>query len=332
VTDAPETLKARQIWVETYRQTGSAGITCRRCGISRPTLRKWIRRFEADGEAALASKSRRPHRLADSKRTDEITERVLSLRRERNLGAKRIQAELLRIDGIRLSTSTIHRVLADAAVAPIRRPKRPRTPKRYSRPVAGDRVQIDTMKVAPGLIQFTAIDDCTRLRVLGLYPDKSGASAAHFFETRMLTGFPFPIERIQSDRGGEFISEEFLRVLRAHKVKLRPNRPRTPHLNGKVERSQQTDRMEFYALEIEGTGRDRRARVPEAMTDRLSAWEWFYNGVRPHGGIGGKTPQQRWEEVSALTPTRSELDARYDPAKEPTHIERGKRRYLTTAK
>ncbi len=92
MTDSPETLKARRTWVETYRQTGNAGLTCRRCGISRPTLRKWVRRFEADGEAGLRSKSRRPHKTADSKRTDELAERVLTLRRERNLGSKRLSA------------------------------------------------------------------------------------------------------------------------------------------------------------------------------------------------------------------------------------------------
>ena len=172
--DAPETLYARRTWVETYRQTGDASLTCRRCGISRPTLRKWARRFMAEGEAGLRSQSRRPHRLAESKRTPELTERVLTIRRERNLGAKRIQNELLRLDNVKLSTSTLHRILADAEVKPLKRPKRPRKPKRYSRPRAGDRVQVDSIKVAKGLIQFTAIADCTRMRVLGLYPDKTG--------------------------------------------------------------------------------------------------------------------------------------------------------------
>ena len=328
MTDSPETLKARRTWVETYRQTHNAGLTCRRCGISRPTLRKWARRFEADGEAGLHSKSRRPRALADSKRTPQLTERVLSLRRERNLGSTRMQAELLRLDGIRLSTSTIHRVLADARVKPLKRPKRPKKPIRYSRPNAGDRVQIDTMKVAKGFIQFTAIDDCTRTRVLALYPDKTGASAAHFFEERVLPGFPFPIERIQSDRGSEFISHEFLDILRKHKVKLRPNRARAPHLNGKVERSQQTDLVEFYALEIDGKGRHRRAKAPDEIVGRLAAWERFYNEVRPHSGIGRKPPQKRWEEVADLTPTREDLDARYDPKSEPRTVKRGNWYYV----
>ncbi len=116
MTDSPEILKARQTWVDTYRETGEAELTCRRCGIYRPTLRKWHRRFKTDGEAGLRSKSRRPHKTAASKRTDALTDRVLTLRKERNLGSKRLQAELLRIDGVRLSTPTLHRVLADADV------------------------------------------------------------------------------------------------------------------------------------------------------------------------------------------------------------------------
>jgi len=30
-------------------------------------------------------------------------------------------------------------------------------------------------------------------------------------------------------------------------IKFRPNKPGSPHLNGKVERSQQTDLKEFYS-------------------------------------------------------------------------------------
>jgi transposase-like protein len=37
--------KARLAWVELYAKTGDAGLVCRRCGISRPTLRKWWRRY-----------------------------------------------------------------------------------------------------------------------------------------------------------------------------------------------------------------------------------------------------------------------------------------------
>ena len=44
--------KARLASVELYAKAGDAGLVCRRCGISRPTLCKWWRRYQADGEAA----------------------------------------------------------------------------------------------------------------------------------------------------------------------------------------------------------------------------------------------------------------------------------------
>ena len=66
------------------------------------------------------------------------------------------------------------------------------------------------------------------------------------------------------------------------------------------------------------------------MATRLAEWQRFYNEVRPHGGIGGKAPRQRWEEVEPLTPSREELDARYDPKKEPVTIRRGKHRWVLT--
>ena len=52
-------------------------------------------------------------------------------------------------------------------------------------------------------------------------------------------------------------------------------------LNGKVERSQRTDRMEFYA-----TVNLKMKYLPE----ELKQWQRFYNEERPHGGLGGKTP------------------------------------------
>jgi hypothetical protein len=67
------------------------------------------------------------------------------------------------------SLATILKVLNEASVKPLVRYRQPVLPKRYSRPVPGDRVQMDTMKVARGVYQYTAIDDCLRFRVLGVY-------------------------------------------------------------------------------------------------------------------------------------------------------------------
>ncbi|MDJ8008242.1 helix-turn-helix domain-containing protein, partial [Salmonella enterica] len=54
-------------WVKLYETSGDAGCVCRRCGISRPTLRKWWHRYLAQGIAGLESQSRRPKHSPSTK-------------------------------------------------------------------------------------------------------------------------------------------------------------------------------------------------------------------------------------------------------------------------
>ena len=65
-------------------------------------------------------------------------------------------------------------------------------------------------------------------------------------------------------------------------------KPRSPQLNGKVERSHRTDQGEFYQLLTYTDDVD--------LNEKLAAWESFYNLKRPHGAHGGKTPYEalRW--------------------------------------
>jgi transposase len=42
-------IKARLRWVNLYLETKNANLVCRRCGISKLTLRLWVRRFQKDG-------------------------------------------------------------------------------------------------------------------------------------------------------------------------------------------------------------------------------------------------------------------------------------------
>jgi transposase-like protein len=52
--------RRRLSWILADQTLGDAGAVCRRFGISRPTLRKWLRRYDAEGEAGLREHSRRP--------------------------------------------------------------------------------------------------------------------------------------------------------------------------------------------------------------------------------------------------------------------------------
>ena len=74
----------------------------------------------------------------------------------------------------------------------------------------------------------------------------------------------------------------------AYGIKFRPIKPGSPHLNGKVERSQKTDLEEFYST-VELKSSD--------LEDRLQEWQHYYNWDRPHGALNGKTPIDRWSEL-----------------------------------
>ncbi len=102
--------------------------------------------------------------------------------------------------------------------------------------------------------------------------------------------------------------------MRDHHVRFRPIRPRSPHLNGKAERSQaqpwlRTDKIGFYAT-VDLKAAD--------LSEQLKRWQHFYNYERAHGGLGGHTPAERWQQLAAKTPTREEVWASYDAADEPT--------------
>ena len=55
-------VRKRLLWVQLLHQVGDAGQVCRRCGISRPTLRKWSKRYDAQGMSGVIALSRRPDR------------------------------------------------------------------------------------------------------------------------------------------------------------------------------------------------------------------------------------------------------------------------------
>jgi transposase InsO family protein len=314
--------RTRLGWIGLHEQVGNAGLVRRRCGIARPTLRRWWRRYQAEGEAGLEARSRRPHRSPGRKVLAEQEELILRLRRERKLGIKRLRNELVRRRGLKLALDTIPKVLVRHGENRLERPRLKRKgTKRYSRPVPGDRVQMDTCKIGPGLYQYTAIDDCSRWQVLAVYPDRSAASTLDFLE-RVLEGMPFPVQRVQTGRGGEFFAHEVQGELRERRIKFRPNRPRAPHLNGKVERVQRTALEEFWPTVD--------PKAPDLAT-RLEEWRTLYNHHRPHGALGGGTPAERIEQLAATIPAPEAVRAAYDPSREPVRSQNTRYRWLPTS-
>jgi transposase-like protein len=92
-------------WIKLYQKTQNAGLVCLRYGISRPTLRKWWSRFQKQGLDGLKSQSKRQHNSPNKKITPQIESTTLTLRKSRNLGARRIQSELLRNHQLKIGPS-----------------------------------------------------------------------------------------------------------------------------------------------------------------------------------------------------------------------------------
>lgn len=298
--------KARLGWVELYAQTGDAGLVCRRCGISRPTLRKWWRRYQAAGPSGLVEQSRRPRHLAAQKVFADHEKLILSLRCERKLGIKQLRNELIRQHDLTLSLDTIHRVLVRHDEQVLKRPRRRvRGKLRYSRPVPGDRVQMDVCKICPAVYQYTAIDDCSRYAVFAIFQRRTAANTLDFLD-RVIEEMPFAIQRIQTDRGREFFAEAVQQRLIDWGIKFRPIPPRSPHLNGKVERSHRAVLEEFWTT-VDPKSAD--------IADHLAEWQHHWNWSRPHSALDGASPIDRVVECSDQTPLREEVEALFDPAK-----------------
>jgi transposase InsO family protein len=141
------------------------------------------------------------------------------------------------------------------------------------------------------------------LRVLRLYGNKKAESTVNFLG-HILDTFEFPIHRIQTDWGTEFFNDLFQAELIDHFIKYRPIKPRSPHLNGKVERSQLTDKSEFYATV---PYKDRNLE----LAPRLLDWQNFYNHKRPHASLSGKTPFEKLGEVEHLIPIQPDVTGKY---------------------
>lgn len=103
-------VKQRLKWLELYQELNNVSKVCDHYGISHSTLRKWIRRYREHGEDGLIDLSSKPNNSPRLKRNLASEQLLLELRRERKLGARRLQSELKRLHNISFSLYTIHKI------------------------------------------------------------------------------------------------------------------------------------------------------------------------------------------------------------------------------
>jgi len=134
----------------------------------------------------------------------------------------------------------------------------------------------------PNSSTYTAIDDSTRIRALKVYSKHNQVNAIDF-ANYVIEKFPFRIHTIRTDRGHEF-QAKFHWHIEDLGIRHQFIKPRSPQLNGKVERSHRTDEREFYQLLTFTDDVD--------LNKKIEQWEQFYNFDRPHGSLDGKTPYE----------------------------------------
>jgi transposase InsO family protein len=181
--------------------------------------------------------------------------KVIYLRQNYHFGPAKIAMYLKRYHDVDISVSGVWRILKRLGMnrLPSSQRYKPQAKRwaRYEKQLPGHQLQVDVKFIAPikGLpkkryYQFTAIDDCTRLRVLRAYPKLDQKTALQFIDY-VFERLPFKVELVQTDNGSEF-GPMFHYHLLDKGVGNRYINPRTPRLNGKVERSHRIDAEEFY--------------------------------------------------------------------------------------
>ncbi len=286
-----------------------AGLTvtaaCAAFRVSRRFYYRWLPRWQAERHAGLTDRSSRPR--SSPQRLPVVDEaRVVALRRSLGWGADRLGAWL------GLPASTCHRVLRRHGL--VERPRASEPANRYEHERPGDLLHLDTKKLGrivggPGHratgdprdhrrgvgweVLHVAIDDATRLVYAELLPDETARTTVRF-TLRALRWFGeqgVPVRRILSDNGSAYRGRLLGRTLRRLGIGHRFTRPYRPRTNGKVERWIRTVLSECLYLEIFASSHERRLALARFIV--------YYNGVRPHLGIDGRTPRQRLAEKLA---------------------------------
>lgn len=313
-----EAAQTRAEILDRWRRARANGLTAAEAadavGVSRATLYRWQRRLEPA--------SRRPRRVRRPGWSPAVAAAVERYRAEYPMWGKAKITVLLRREGQSVSESTVGRILRRlmargriAKVSHLRR-KGPRA-KRRERPYAkrlakghkpttpGELLQLDTLSISlgnarPPIKHFTAYDPISKWTCAKAHRAATAGNAKRFLD-KILAEFPFPIRAIQVDGGSEF-KAEFESACQLRRIPLWELPPKSPQLNGHVERNNGSWRYEFYAT----------WNLPDDNLDKINYWidafAYEFNTFRPHQALAGKTPLEYLTEQAANETPASHMD------------------------
>ena len=298
--------------ISLFGEIHNARVVCETFGIGRATLYRWLKRFEPKDLTSLREESRRPRRVRKPLWSRDLVQVVKALREEYPRWGKDKLEVLVRDQGHETSVSTVGRIVnhlkqkgelkeprrrAISAKRKLRRSYGVRKPKEYVVQNPGDLVEVDTLDIRPipgiSLKQFTARDVISKWDVLEARSQATAITAKEFIGT-LEQRMPFKVKALQVDGGSEFYAD-FEEECQRRKIQLFVLPPKSPKLNGSVERAQRTHTEEFYEVY------DCPWTVSE-LNPELRRWEYVYDCVRPHQALGYKTPLQFLRDKGIVKP------------------------------
>ena len=306
--NARTTSRGRLLLIQRIRNQGwRVAEAASAAGVSERTAYKWLARYRAGGEPALADRRSTPDR--SPRRTPaETTAAIERLRRER-LSGPRIARRL------GLPVSTVGAVLRRLGLGRLKAlDERPEI-VRYERKEPGELIHIDTKKLGRidgighritgdrtrrqrGLgweYLHVAIDDCSRLAYTELLPAETGEACAGFLSraAAWFSAHGAAPRRVMTDNAFAYTkSRDFKAVMTqigARHITTRPYRPRT---NGKAERFIQTALREWLYAKPYQQSNQRVADMP--------SWLHWYNHHRPHSALQANPPAFRLNNVLGI--------------------------------
>ncbi len=238
-------------------------------GVSLSSVKRWCKRYDGTWQS-LVDRSHRPHSHPNRHTPKEERQIKNSFKKcYARYGWDGVYTDLKRKKYQRSFSGMVYAAKRLGLTETTKPKKKSRVHRRYPEIlIPGEKVQIDVKEVpynclrgevlrdGKHLYQWTAIDECTRMRFVYGFEEHTPENSVKFLKM-LIKAFPFKIQTIQTDNGTEFtykyISDEkvcpFDTALTAYGINHKLIPPRTPWHNGKVERSHRNDQRYFYDWE-----------------------------------------------------------------------------------
>ncbi len=305
--------KQRLAWMDHYRKTKNASLTCRHFGISRQCFHKWRRRYDPLRVESLEAESRRPQRTRpwEVSRIEEF--RILRLRRAHiRYGKMKLKILYQQAYGMPVSSWKVQRVIEKHGLyfhpkqtESLRRKRKHNQAKRRITELkkeqrAGFLVALDTIVRYTGGVKryiLTGIDTHSKIAFARMYPTKHSRHAADFLR-RISYLFDAKIENLQTDNGSEF-AKEFREAAAVLVLPHWHSRPKTPTDNPFDERFNRTLDEEYIQM-------GNMTADCGAFNRKLTEWLVEYNFRRPHQALGYAVPVEyhyKNQNVSPMYPS-----------------------------